>query len=902
MDRSGCRLGRTIALFAIVPALLWAARPSHGQEQAASKPPLFERDVRPILAAHCFRCHGEEKSKGGLRLQSAQQILKGGESGLAVVSGAPGESLLVEKISTGEMPPGKEKKLESKEIDLIRRWILAGAPAEQDAVGARDRLSAAPAIPVSDDGRQFWAFRRLRRPPVPAVRQAERIRTPLDAFILARLEEKSLTFSADADRTTLLRRAFFDLVGLPPSIEEASAFLDDREPGAYARLLDRLLASPHFGERWGRHWLDVVGYVDTVGFDIDPGFILLSDGKWRYRDYVIRSYNQDKPYDRFVTEQLAGDELVDWRSAPQFTAEIQDLLVATGFLRTAEDDTHEPESNIPSVHFAVLHDTLEIVGSSLLGLTLNCARCHDHKFDPIPQEDYYRLMAQFTPAYNPKAWLAATPYKPEVRDRALADVSPAQRAEIEGNNEQVDREVAALAKTAAETRGPYEAKLRESKLAALPEPIRADTKSALETPAEKRSEVQKYLAGKLASLVQVKNEEVAAALTGADQELLSKLDAQITAAKARRRSFGKIQALWDVGPPPPTFLLKRGNFETPGTEVAPGFLSVLTEEADASLIPTFSTGMATSGRRVAFARWLTRGDSRAASLLARSIVNRTWEHLFGQGIVATSDNLGRSGEPPTHAELIEWLSAELISNGWHLKPMIRLMMSSTVYRQASRHDSQSTGDPDPRLIDSSNQLLWRMRLRRLDSEVIRDAVLAVCGQLDRTIGGPPIPQETRPDGMVVVSAKGLPSPAARHRRSVYLVARRKFPLTLLSVFDQPIIATNCLRRFPSAVPLQSLTMLNDPFILEQAGHFAGRVISAAGGCREKQVEIALRMALARPPSSAEQALFEEHLKKQTALFLASNLPADEAERKALASLCHALLNTSEFLYTEGGQP
>lgn len=747
-----------------------------------------------------------------------------------------------------------------------------------------------------EPGERFWSFRKLKRSAVPPVRQPERVRTPVDAFLLDKLEVKGLGFAPEADRITLLRRTCFDLIGLPPAPEEVDAFLNDRAPGAYERVLDRLLGSPHFGPRWGRHWLDAAGYVDTVGFDIDLPNVMLGEGKWKYRDYVIAAFNADRPYDRFLQEQLAGDEMEDWRGAAKFTPEMREHLIATGFLRTAEDDTHEPESNIPSVHYAVLHDTLEILGSSLLGLTLNCARCHSHKFDPIPQEDYYRLMALLTPAYNPKAWRPVFPWKPEIQDRALPDVSPAERAEIDRHNQEIDAQVAALSRKLADLRRPYEARLLDVKLAAVPEPIRADTKAALTTPADRRSEVQRYLAGKFEVMLKVTPEEITAALSAADREAQREWNGQIAAAKGRRRAYGKIQALYDVGPPPPTYLLKRGNHETPGPEVQPGFLSMLCDApADAASDAARPRGP-TSGRRTALARWLTDPQSRASALLARVYVNRVWQHLFGQGIVATPDNFGRLGERPTHPELLEWLADEFVRGGWRVKPLIRLLMTSAAYRQAARAGADESRS---RQVDPDNLLLWHARLRRLDSEVIRDAVLAVSGKLDPTMGGPPVPQEARPDGMVVVPDKVPTGPTSRYRRGVYLVMRRKYPLTLLRVFDQPTVATNCTRRDASAVPLQSLTMLNDPFVLEQAASFGDRVARAAGDDRGKRVELAFRLALARRPSAAEVGWCQEYLEKQAAAYGRAKLPADRAERHALTSLCHTLLNTSEFLYPEG---
>ena len=458
--------------------------------------------------------------------------------------------------------------------NLSRRlaWGIIVAIGLAVIVGSSPGRSDEKLVKMEDT--QFWAFRKPAKMQPAAVRTADRVRTPVDRFVLAELEEQGLTLSPDADPVTFVRRAYLDLIGLPPAPDEVDAFLADTEPDASDRLVGRLLMSSHFGERWGRHWLDVVGYTDTVGFDIDAALIIQSEGKWRYRDYVSHSFNADKPYDRFVTEQLAGDELVDWRNTEKFTPEIRELLVATGFLRTAQDYTHEPESNIPLNHFAVLHDTLEIVGSSLLGLTLNCARCHDHKFDPIPQEDYYRLMALFTPAYNPNDWKAVTPYKPGIQDRALPDVSAAERAAIERHNAEIDAKIIELNQPLAELRRPYEQRLLEMKLAAIPEPIRADTRSAIETPADKRNEIQKYLASKFAASLKVSIDEVVAALNDTDKATNARIGEQITTLNRQRQSFGKLQALFDIGPPPTTHLLVRGNHETPGPAVPPGFLTM----------------------------------------------------------------------------------------------------------------------------------------------------------------------------------------------------------------------------------------------------------------------------------------------------------------------------------------
>jgi len=903
---------------------------SASAKSAAS--PQFERDVLPIFAAHCLKCHGLEGCKAGLDLRTVSLTLRGGEHGSAIARGSRDESLLFKKVSSRKMPPEGEKKLSDAQIQIIGDWI---ASANYPATSA-ERFSAAEAAPVTEQDRAFWAFRKLIRPAVPTIKSTGQVAKPIDAFLLAKLEEKGLAFSPEADRRTLMRRTYFDLIGLPPSPEEVDAYLSDDAPDAYDRLIDRLLASPHYGERWGRHWLDIAGYADTLGSDNDAGITNVAEGKWRYRDYVVRSFNSDKPFDRFLTEQLAGDELVDWRGAENFTPEILELLVATGFLRNAPDTTFAPELNTAVTRYQVLHDTVQIATSSLLGLTVACARCHSHKFDPIPQQDYYRLMALFTPAMHPQHWQ-------QPADRALPDVSPTEKAVIDKYNTGIDAQVAELNKQLAELRRPYEAKLAEAKLAAIPEPIRADTKAAIETPADKRNEIQKYLAGKFEASLKIKPEEVAASLNDTDKATTARVNGEIGTLNGQKRSFGRIQALVDVGPPLPTHLLRRGNYETPGPDVEPGFLSVLcdpsppaqqdrsasggreppdgTDESPesggsrpplADEITVSSHHPHTSGRRLALAHWLTEPDSRAAGLVARVMVNRMWEHHFGQGLVATADNFGRAGSPPTHPELLDWLAADFIESGWRVKRLHKLIMTSSVYRQASTsplspsagRGAGGEGSPAaavavPSEIDPDNTLLWRQRLRRLESETIRDSILAASGKLDRTMGGAPIPLENRPDGMVVVADKGLPTPTSQYRRSLYLLARRNYQPTMLAVFDQPVLATNCTHRTTSAVSLQSLTMLNDAFVLEQSDHFAARVVTAAGPTPDKRVDMAFRIALARKATAPELEWGIALVQRQTERYLKQNSPPlapEQAAQKALASLCQMLLNTNEFLY------
>lgn len=836
--------------------------------------PDFEREIRPLLEAHCWKCHGDSARKGGLDLRTKASVLIGGDSGPAVVPGSVDESLLLTVVSRNEMPPKPDAKLAAAQVARLKEWVAAGAPGADGTAGA----APTPINAAFDRGRSHWAFQKLRRPEAPTV--TERGRTPVDAFLLARLEAKGLSFAPDADRVTLIRRAYLDLLGLPPRPEEVDAFVQDPRPDAYEQLVDRLLASPHFGERWARHWLDGAGFSDILGCDNDAARLKTGENKWRYRDYVVRALNADTPYDRFLTEQIAGDELVDWRSAPAFDEPTRALLVATGFLRNSADDTDENELNTPDIRHGVLQRTGEMLVGNLLGLTFQCAKCHDHKYEPITQRDYYSLLALLQPAFNPQAWVQPGP-------RQLPDVSPAEKAAIERANAALDRQVDELGGRLAALRKPYEEKLATARLAKLPEPIRADVWTAVQTRADQRNEVSKYLAGKFEAALKVKPEEVAAALDEKDRAAVAAAEREIAGLKGRRRSWGHLQVVYDTGPPPPTHLLRRGNHLTPGGTVPPAFPRILgPSDAGSGLRATTAAG-ATSGRRLALARWLSDERSPAGALALRVRVNRVWQQLFGRGIVETPDNFGLTGSEPTHPELLEWLASEFASDK-RLKPLIRLLMTSTAYRQASSRPDDSSDTTDP-----ENLLLGRMRLRRLESEAVRDRILAVSGKLDRTFGGAPVPVDPKPDGTFVIPEKGLPTPTSQWRRSLYLLSRRNYHPSLLDAFDQPNLATNCTRRPSSAVVLQSLAMLNDRFVLEQAEHLAARAAEATPGQR---IVSAFRIALGRPPSATESAACVELCDEHERLYRTQGLPPEQAALRALGDVCHTLLNTSEFLY------
>jgi mono/diheme cytochrome c family protein len=879
---------RPAAIFAAGLSILLAGGSARADD-APTAEPKFESEIAPILQQHCHKCHGIEKPKSDLDLTRVATMLQGGESGPALVPHQADQSLLVEMIADGSMPPEGEEKLTAAQIELIRRWIGAGAASSAAPSETRSK--------IDPTAREFWAFRKLSPPSVPALAQGDRARTPVDAFILARLQEQGLCFSPQADRLTLLRRASYDLLGLPPTPEEIDVFFADQRADTYERLIDRLLSSPHFGERWGRHWLDAAGYSDITGGDNDATIIKLSDGKWKYRDYVVRAFNQDKPYGRFLIEQLAGDELVDWRNAKSFTPEIEELLVATGFLRNAGDDTDEKELLTPDILHGILQRTSEVVANNVLGLTLGCAKCHDHKYEPIPQQDYYRLLAAFTPVYNPISWV-------QPKNRSLADIAPVEKASAQEHNARLDREIGEIQKQQAEIKQPVRERLFETKLAGLPDPIRADVKTAIQTAADKRSEVQKYLADKFKATLGVDDAALNAALDASQKQQLAEADRRIGALNSTRRTWGTIQAAYDVGPPPETHLLRRGNYETPGPAVEPGFLNILcSSPADGSspVAPAAVLQPAgpTSGRRLALALWITDWDAPSGGLAARVMVNRVWQHLFGHGIVETSENLGISGARPTHPELLEWLASHFVAEGQQLKPLVKLLVTSAVYRQASGRtspaDSVATGAATN--ADPGGHLLSHMPLRRLEAELVRDAILAVSGQLDPTLGGPSLPLEVQPSGMVVIQDKGLPTPAAKYRRSLYVLARRNYHLSMLNVFDQPTMSTNCPHRQQSAVVLQSLAMLNDAMVLSAAERFAQRVRASAGeGVAARQIELAFRIALGRGPSIEEAGWSQELLSQHAAEYAEAKLSTDQVAEKALTHLCHMLLNSNEFLY------
>lgn len=854
---------------------------SAGTNRAAEPEKLFEKDILPLFQAKCLRCHGGASQKAGLDLRSKAGMLKGGETGPVLAPGSAERSSLWVKIAADKMPPGKDKLTEAEKV-LVRAWIDSGARDN----GTATALASERDREVTEADRQFWAFRKPVRRALPAVRQIQRVRNPVDAFIVAGLEKNGLTLSPEADRLTLLRRAHLDLTGLPPSSREIDAFLADTAPDAYERLIDRLLASPHYGERWGRHWLDLAGYADSEGI-LDADYVRTA--AWRYRDYVIQAFNQDKPYDRFLREQIAGDELVDYWTAywtqPALSPQVVEALVATGFLRCASD-TSRPDfvniKNAPGYYYQTLDDTVRIVTSAALGLTVQCAKCHSHKYDPIPQRDYYRVQAVFMSGYRPTQWV------PQVKRRLLE----ATQAQEQARNAQVDATLAPLRQQAADLARMFGDRLFADRLAKLPEQIRTDVQTAVQTEPAKRTEVQKYLAEKFHKELRPEPAVLAKTLleTYPDYKAKSQaLEASLKVEEAKRTAFAEIRAFYDLPGEAKTPLLRRGDYLNPGPGVPPGALAVLSSGQAFEWAPP-APDAPTSGRRLAFANWLTQPDH---PLTARVLVNRLWLHHFGEGIVRTPDNFGHTGAAPTHPELLDWLATEFMARGWSIKAMHRLLLTSSTYRQASTNHAAS------RQLDPDNHLLWRQRLRRLEAETLRDAILTVAGKVNGHMFGPPVPMVRQGDGEVVT-----PKDANGQRRSIYLQVRRSQPLTLLQVFDQPVMETNCTRRGVSTVASQALTLLNSDFLTQQAEAFAARLLQEAPTDLAGQ---AMRWAFTRLPTDAEREKLNAFLEAQTQRHLAAltnglQPPAMDvqmqARQRALADLCHMLLSANEFAYVD----
>ena len=848
----------------------WISSGSRSKEPVRPQETLTQHDVLPIVLLRCVTCHGARRKDGGLDLRTPDRMKKGGSSGPALIAGKPGESLMIQRIETEACPPRElllkffVRRPPKAEVKKLREWIAAGAP-EVDL--APDIATTESDPLVTDEERRHWAFQRPRRPAGG---------TSIDDFILAKLRELGLEHSPEADRDTLIRRAYFDLIGMPPSLDEWKKWRSSRDADWYSKMIDGLLDSPHYGERWGRYWLDVAGYADSEGgVSADP----VRRVSWKYRDYVIRAFNEDKPYDRFLIEQIAGDELIDHASASEITDEMVQNLVATGFLRMGIDQTGSRTMNFVPERLGVIGDAVTVLGSGVMGLTLGCAKCHSHKYDPIPHRDYYRFKAIFQGAFDEHDWLT-------FRNRTLSVDVAERRARVAKINPPLKSRIRKLESQRKEA-------ISDLKLATLrqyyPDQSEADRKEtlrALGIADNNRTQPQRILVEKLQT-AEVTNDALSAAeLPGpviASRQAVTRLEKEIADLTRQLEPPLTIRAVWDRGEPSPTYILRRGEHNKPGRLVGPGVPSVLTDgRTPFEYEPPFPDGTPKTGRRLAFARWLTQPEH---PLTARVMVNRVWYHHFGTGLVKSLENFGVKGDRPSHPKLLDWLAVEFVRQKWSLKQLHRLMMNSRTYRQSSRITETQ------RNLDPQNQLLSRMPLRRMDAEALRDSLLAVSGKLDRSGGGPPDTINVDRNGLVSVN----PTPEGQWRRSVYLQYRRTEVPSMMATFDYPEMGPNCLSRNVSTVSPQSLLLMNNRHVRDLANSIARRVSRLAQARRqvdpERSVEAVYGLALTRRPSEAERQLGVDILKKLEAEWRGQ-------PQAALETYCHTLLNSAAFLYVD----
>lgn len=839
---------------------------------------MFEKDVRPIVRAHCTHCHGEEeKPEGGvdLRLRRFMDEL--------IVPGQPAKSKLVEVIRSGEMPE-KGKPLTEAQLAVIEKWIAQGAKTAKP-----EPLALAPGAVILDEDRQYWAFQPVKRPKVPQVK-GQAVTNPVDGFILAEATKKGLAMAPEADRRTLIRRVTLDLTGLLPTPQEVEDFVNNKSPLAYEQLVERLLASKSYGERWARHWLDVVGYADSNGYTEADS---VRPHAWRFRDYVIRSLNEDKPWDQFIQEQLAGDELAgathgDYQQAvldPKRT----DQLIATAFLRMAPDGTGDTVDDPKLAKNNVIAEQIKILGSSLMGLTLSCAQCHDHRYDPITQADYYRLRAIFDPAYNWENWRAPNSrlyslYSPEERAKA---------AEIEAKAKAIEVEARAMSKKFLD-------EIFEVEIKKVPQAEQAAFRVARDTPTAKQTPEQKALIKKYPSALATYSLDL---YDKKKQDIVDAKMAEATKLRATKPAEGFVMALTEVkGQVPVSKFFNRGDHDQPKQAVQPGELGILASPMIEPFKPVpVSSG--SSGRRLAYAQWLTSGKH---PLTARVLVNRFWMHHMGRGLVNTLGDFGKQGELPSHPELLDYLADEFVKGGWKLKPLHRLIVLSAAYRQSSVNDASLRADPE-------NRLYARFKLRRLDAETLRDAMLAMTGSLVQSSYGPPSGIGRDPQGRVITGIdKGTitlnkvdPAGEADFRRSIYIQVRRSKPVTVLDTFDAPVMQPNCEVRSQTTVAPQSLLLMNDTFVLESARRLADLVEKEAPKDRPKQLQRIWVLLYGRSASEADIAKCLAYLEEQTKALTQYHHDIQHPKgvvpnppQEAMASLCQVLCSSNRFLYIE----
>ena len=826
-------------------ALICLARAGRADDTpapTATQVAFYQKEVRPILEANCTRCHGKnpEKLRGGLNIMSRAGLLQGGDSGPGVDFKNPATSMLLKAVgyknadAAFNMPPSG--KLADAEIATLTKWVDSGVAFD----GTASEPESTHEVKPKKADPNYWAFKPVIRPQVPEVKNKTWARTPIDNFILDKLEAKGITPNGPAEKLALLRRATYDLTGLPPTVAEVDAYLADQSPDAYERLIDRLLASPAYGEKWGRHWLDLVRFAESNGYERDG----TKPYAWRYRDYVIDSFNHDKPYTQFLTEQIAGDEL------PNAT---RDDIIATGFYKLGVWDDEPADRELAL--YDGYDDLVSVIGQGVLGLSFNCARCHDHKGDFFPTSDYYKLVA------------------------FVRDVGP-YSGNRGGNGNLVDI-------TSTTRRKEYEPALK--KLEARLDELASQMKP-IEDRAIKRMPPKDQLAVEDGHRERIAR-KVPQYLRGDETEQYAKLRAEFKQLKFSPRPDQEFALAVKDTPVrvPETHVLIRGGVRNKGKIVQPGYPEVFGVPD-----PVFQPTARSSGRRTALAKWLT---SPTNPMTARVMVNRVWQHHFGKGIVPTSNDFGKFGEKPTHPELLDYLATEYMANGWKLKPLHRLLMTSAVYKQSTASNESGLK------IDPANVYKWRFDPRRLLAEEVRDTILTASGQLDREMGGPSVYPKIPNDVLAGQSNPGLnwlahkgggydpEHPEQGNRRTVYVHVKRSLQVPILATHDQADTDSSCPVRYTTTVPTQALGLLNGEFANEQADALAERLRRDAPGGVTDQVALAIRLVTGRKPQPGEverDAKFIAEMRQKFGL----------SDQKALARYTLLMLNSNEFLYVD----
>jgi hypothetical protein len=783
------KVGRAFVAFAFLAARMFAASPA---EQ------FFTQQVQPVLQENCFKCHSHsgDKIKGGLVVDSLDGLLTGGDSGPAVVPGDVEKSLLIKAIrytdTDLQMPP-KDKKLPAQQIATLEQWVKDGAfwPGQTGQSTKRARGK------ITDEDRKWWAFQPLAKAEPPKVEDQGWARNDLDRFIFQKLQESGLKPSGEATRIALARRVYFDLTGLPPTPEEVDSFIADKSSDAYEKLIDQLLASPRYGERWARHWLDLVRYADSDGYRIDD----FRPTAWRYRDYVIDAFNRDKPYDAFVREQLAGDEM---------QPRTPERMIATGFLRHWIYEYNNRD--VVGQWNTILNDITDTTSDVFLGLGMQCARCHDHKFDPILQKDYYRLQAFFAP-FLPREDI-------DVATDAERAAYQSKMAKWEEMTKEVRAEI-------AELEVPHRKKADELILPKFPE----ETLALIEKPVADRTPWEHQIAE--LAFRQVTYEHYRMKVTGPDKEkhvaLLKKL---ATFDEFKPAPLPQALLVTDVGASAPPVVIPK---KAP-TPIEPGLLTIL-DEKPMTILPV--PGLTNStGRRTALAHWLTEPEN---PLTTRVIVNRVWQYHFGHGLSRTASDFGKLGEQPSHPELLDWLARRFVAEGWSFKKLHRMILTSATYRQSSGSTGSTTSDA--RKIDPENRLLWHGPMRRLDAEQIRDSILAVTGELQPDAGGPA-------------------TDAFKARRSIYTKVLRNNRDPLLDVFDAPQHFSSTSQRDTTTTPVQSLLLINSQYMLQRAQAMAGRLQKSGAKNDGELIATAYKLAFSRAPTTTELDAAQKFLREQ----------------------------------------